>query len=669
MPALRLLGPLELHAGGAQRPLPIRKTQALLLLLACEGPTGRDRLCAWLWPALDEATARRNLRREIARVREQTGTGLLVADGDRLRLADEVQIDLDAFGAAVRAGQPEAALALWRGPLADGLRLDDAAPFEDWLAGQREKAQAQHRQAREAVATAHEAAGRLPQALALVLQLLEDDPLQEQRHRDAMRLLAASGRREAALQQYERCRELLQHELGLAPMAETVALWRSLRAEADPTVPAAPAQAPSPGPAPALPDLLATQLAAPLPLAGRSGEQQRLAAGWAQGHVLLIEGAAGVGKTRLALDLVNARGPHLLVRSRPGDDQTAYATFAAALRALLGPTPQADAARLPPWVAAELARLLPELGAAPAPLQSDAGRLRFTEACCQAWFALAGDNFDAVVFDDWHLADGASRSLVATLAARRQEGPVRTPRELLVMRPADEHPALAAWLAAVRESLPCTAVKLLPLDGPAVLQIVQQLSGAPNPARFAARLTQATGGNPFFLVQTLRHLAETGLLGLDADGSWQTPFDAATQDYRELPLPASVRDTVLARVARLGDAARRMLEAAALAHEPFAPVLLAPACALSELDGVLALDEAAGAHLLRAHEAGGYAFAHDLVQQALQAALPDERRRLLHHRLALAAEASAPAQAALHFEACGRRAAPAGRRQRSEGAA
>lgn len=652
MPQLRLLGPVQLLVDGAALPLAIRKTQALLLLLAREGPSGRERLCAWLWPALDEPTGRRNLRREIARLREAAGSALLVADGDRLRLADEVQVDHAAFLAALQAGQPDTALALWRGPLADGLRLDDAAPFEDWLARQRAQVQAQYAQALEASAAASEAAGRLPQALQRVMQLLDEDALQEQRHRDAMRLLAATGRREAALQQFDRCRALLQHELGLAPMAETVALWRQLRTEAGEPVPAA-APAPTTPLPTALPDLLAAQLAAPLPMAGRDGERQRLAAGWAQGHTLLIEGAGGVGKTRLALDLVEQQGPHLLVRARPGDGQTAYATFATGLRALLGPTPQAELSRLPPWVTAELARLLPELGAAPPPLQSDAERLRFTEACCQAWFALAGDNFDAVVFDDWHLADGASRSLVATLAARRQEGPVRTPREVLVMRPADEHPPLADWLAAARESLPCTAVKLPPLDGPAVLQIVRQLSAAPNPARFAARLTQATGGNPFFLVQTLRHLAETGLLGLGADGSWQTPFDADTHDYRELPLPASVRDAVLARVARLGDAARRMLEAAALAAEPFAPALLAPACALSELDGVLALDEAATAQLLRSHELGGYAFAHDLVQQALQAALPDERRRLLHHRLALAAEASAPAQAARHFEACG----------------
>jgi tetratricopeptide (TPR) repeat protein len=98
-----------------------------------------------------------------------------------------------------------------------------------------------------------------------------------------------------------------------------------------------------------------------------------------------------------------------------------------------------------------------------------------------------------------------------------------------------------------------------------------------------------------------------------------------------------------------------LLEVAALASEPFAPALLAPACALSELDTVMAIDEAVQAQLLREHDAGGFAFRHDLVQQAIDSALAPERRRLVHRRLALAAEATGatPASIALHHEASG----------------
>ena len=86
----------------------------------------------------------------------------------------------------------------------------------------------------EASAAAHEAQGRLDEALRRVEQSLYDNPLQEQRHRDAMRLLAALGRREEALAQFERCRSLLELELGLKPMDQTLALEVALRASVAP---------------------------------------------------------------------------------------------------------------------------------------------------------------------------------------------------------------------------------------------------------------------------------------------------------------------------------------------------------------------------------------------------------------------------------------------------
>ena len=209
--------------------------------------------------------------------------------------------------------------------------------------------------------------------------------------------------------------------------------------------------------------------------------------------------------------------------------------------------------------------------------------------------------------------------------------------------------------SALGSSLPARCVlQLAPLDGDGVYALVKRLSGAGDPRRFAQRLERATGGNPFFLGETLRQWLGLGLLGVGPDGVWQTPFDDATQDYAELPVPDTVRDTVIARVQRQPEAVRRLLEAAALASEPFTAALLAGACALSEVEALDAIDRAVAAQLLRERD-GGFAFAHDLVQTALESALGPDRARLVHRRLALGAEAAGQDSAAIarHWEAGG----------------
>ena len=639
MLALNLLGPVVLRDGGAVLPLTVKKTQALVVLLALGGPMPRNRVVALLWPLLDESTGRRNLRRELARLREAGAGEAVQVDADFLALAPAVACDARAFEAAWAEGRTDDALALWRGPPADGLGLDDAEAFDDWLAVEAERLRALRWRVLEASAAAHEAGGDLGTALRHIEALLADDPLQEQRHRDAMRLLAASGRREAALAQYERCRLLLATELGLQPMAATEALAAAVREGAAAlAVPATAAAAT--GPASTAPP--SARLPERLPFVGREVEVAALEAGWASAGPLLVEGEGGVGKTRLATDFCAAHGPFALARCRPGDPGVPYAAFTRALRVMAGDA--LGASGLPDWVMHELAHVLPELGALPRPITSAEERARFFEACAQAWLRLAGGNFDAVVIDDWQHADEPSQALLSFIAQRADPGAARL---LLLFRPGGASAAFAEGAAL--------HLVLAPLAAESVVDLVRQLSGVAAPMRFASRLQRATGGNLFFIAETLRHLAETGALRADADGRWSTPYDGDTEDYGELPLPATVRDAVLARVQRLPDAPRRLLEAASLATEPFAAALLAAACALSEMEALDAIERVLAAALLREHERGGYAFGHDLAQQALEGDLTPQRRRLIHRRLALAAVATRadPALTAQHFEAAG----------------
>ncbi|MFN0183194.1 MAG: ATP-binding protein [Aquabacterium sp.] len=662
MLSLKLLGQPALWRGGQPVRLTIRKTWCLLVLLASAGAAPRARLAASLWPALDEATARRNLRRELARLREAGVPDLLQLADDRIALDPAVQVDLADFEQALKAGDGTVALALWRGELADGLAAGEAPAFDSWLQTERSRVHGLWRRALQVAAEAA-APGHPAQALLHWQALLADDPLQEQHHQAVIGLHLAAGRREEALAQYQRCRTLLRDELGLAPAAQTEALIAAAReaglrqALPQPTLAPVARPATTLSPAAWLPD--------PLPFVGRDAEVAAMEVAWRAGHTIVIEGEGGVGKTRLALDFAAAHGPCALARCRSSDSGVPYASWTRVLRALAGPAlTRASLAALPGWACDELARLVPELtgsGAAPAPMRSDEERSRFFEACAAGWQALAADSFDAVLLDDWHLADAASNAVMAYVVQRGATAAGGGTRVIALLRPAAEAPGAAA-AQALRDAGHTLHLRLQPLPPQQVFDLVRQLSGASDPERFAARLQAATEGNPFFLSQTLRHLAETGALTRGADGQWQTPFDQDTRDYRELPMPATVREAVLARVARLGAADGRVLEAAALAAEPFSPALLAPACAVSEIEAVLVIERAVQAGLLREHGSGGYAFAHDLVQQALDAALGPERRRLIHRRLALGAEAAgAPAAViAAHFEASGdpRRAVP-----------
>ncbi|MCB1996157.1 MAG: hypothetical protein KDG57_09825, partial [Rhodoferax sp.] len=299
---------MRLRRGSAHLPLSVRKTAALLLLAAIAGPLPRVRLVEWLWPALDESTGRRNLRRELARLRELGAGDALVSADDCVAIAPTLALDIDA--AAVT---PQALLTHWRGPLADGLQLDDAPAFMDWLAGERARWHGRWRDALAAEASQAESAGELARALAALDVLLADDPLQEHQQRAAMRLLAALGRREEALVRYRDCRSRLHDELGLMPMAETDALAAEVArgGVAEPRASGAVSAPPPQAARPVLPVLL--------PFVGREAEVAVLERAWRDGATVLVEGEGGVGKTRLVVDVVASHGPHAVVRCHPAD--------------------------------------------------------------------------------------------------------------------------------------------------------------------------------------------------------------------------------------------------------------------------------------------------------------------------------------------------------------
>ena len=225
---LQLLGPPRLFLGDRLAQPGARKALAVLAYLRLEGAATRAKLANLFWPDLDSASARRNLRRELHRLRS-VGADLLKDSDEVLALDARVTCDAVAFDAAVQAGDTQRAVALYRGPLLDGFDLAHPGSFEAWAASRREQFALRFRGALQTEVTRHIGAGRLREALDGHLRLIEEDGLHQRHYRDAMDLHARLGEREAALKLFERCRRLLGRELGLRPMPETLALAEDIR--------------------------------------------------------------------------------------------------------------------------------------------------------------------------------------------------------------------------------------------------------------------------------------------------------------------------------------------------------------------------------------------------------------------------------------------------------
>jgi tetratricopeptide (TPR) repeat protein len=353
-------------------------------------------------------------------------------------------------------------------------------------------------------------------------------------------------------------------------------------------------------------------------------------AAWAalqQGHearvAVVVEGAPGVGKTRLLTDFAAnlAPGSTLLVPCRAYDAQRPYALLVRLLSRLwLGPAalrPLGPRA-LPEWARHELAALLPELGSATP--RTDAARLqRAVEV------ALQQARLEWVALDDVQNADVATLELLPSWVG---EG---LPAWVVAARAGELPAPVRQWLQA---SDAPQAVALAPLAAPEIAELLQDLAlPGFEGAQWAEALTQYTGGLPLFVLETLR-------------GMMEQPPEAR----RSLPVPRAVVQAIRARATHLPEAARQLAHAAAVLRAP-----LPPEAGAALLGGQAAQWVAPYALLEAAQWVDGRGVMHDLVSAALREAMPAAERRWLHGNVArwlVQAGDSGPAVAG-HFEEAG----------------
>ena len=533
----------------------------------------------------------------------------------------------------------ETALGAYGGALLEGFELSGAAGFDEWLLMRRERLESTHRRATQAFAQHLERRGEWRRALELLRSLLGRDDLEERTHAEIMRLHDLLGEREAALLQFEHCRSVLQRELGLEPLPETIQLADRIRnpqlLRSDPVRTAVDAS---------------WWLPTHAPLIGRAAVWERMQSAWAAGQVICLSGEPGIGKTRLLMEFAASQGEYLLNAARPGDTIAPYSTATRTITDLLERYPPTE---LPPWVRRELSKLVPDLSDQPPPAVGSLEQRRRLFSAFVELVMLALKDAPALVIDDLQFFDSASLALGLHAAQRLAAGGKRV---LVAFRRGELQLDTQALLEQLLSNGQGVLIELEALQELDTLALVRGLSGSGDATLFSQRLHRATGGNPFFALETLRSLFDSELLSFDQNGHWNTPYDVQTTDYAELPIPASVREAVLRRVRQLGSGPQRLLEAASLTADGFGLETLEGATALSEWEGLEALETALRARILEAF-GEGYRFAHDLMRSALSEQLPLERKKLLHRKLAANVEKNGgqPALIADHLERAGLR--------------
>jgi DNA-binding SARP family transcriptional activator len=634
---LKLFGGFAL-AGDDGAPVVIasRKCRALLAYLALQPrPEPRERLAGLLWGDGPEARARGSLRQALTTLRRE-----LPGDGAWLdATAEAVAIDrrglwVDAREAdeLLRAGEIERAIELCAaGALLAGLGAV-APEFDDWRDAEARRWRERETAALRAVADQARAAGRGQELLAVGRRLLKLEPWNEEAHRAVMQALAALGRHSEALRQYQVATEALRAELGVAPGPDTERLMLQVRAQrsgarAEPAAAGAPLAAVAPAPEVSSPPPPPSPAASDGGPVGREAEVRQIegllhgcrASG--RGHVILIRGEAGMGKSTLlrqALERAAAGGlgTHLVAASEYGAGRSLDVVRAVleALEAEAGPSPDH---RLP---LDELRGAPLDAGAAAVAAALDpAARAQAHAHALEDLVARAGAlRFRVLAVEDLHWCDAETARALCTVAAA---GPQHRTVVIFTCRSGEE-PSDLAWAALVRRGA-FTSIDLGPLpreDAAALVARYPQL--APDVAR---RCLERAAGHPLFLLQLL-----------DSGGAGDA-------------VPGSVQAAVVARLGRVAPADRRVLDAAAVIAAPFTAPEMASLLEQESVDPTALVQQG----WLQLQGATRLAMGHDLLATAVRSALDEPALARLHRRAAAWFAARDPLTSAEHLERAG----------------
>jgi tetratricopeptide (TPR) repeat protein/transcriptional regulator with XRE-family HTH domain len=390
------------------------------------------------------------------------------------------------------------------------------------------------------------------------------------------------------------------------------------------------------------------------PLVGREAEQETIgralhAVAQGQGRLLVLVGEPGVGKTRLAQEITlraRAHGYRVITgRCYEPQQVLAYSPFLEALTQAVALTTETTAVAVR-WP--EVARLLPEQLAdhttdtrPPSPGADGAERQRLYYQLAGFLSALAEQQPLALLLDDLHWADGASLELLQHLARHTRDQPLLLVATTRAVEAARQHPLVDALRDLGRDEL-VEQLFLPPLAADATAALIGVTLGGADGAlgdassistELATRIQARSEGNAFFTRQLARALQEQGDLTF-AEGQWRLRGTAPATFT-----PESIRTLIGQRLGRLTAHTQEVLREASVLGQVVAFEELRRMGSRGEQEVEEALEEAAGAGIMREGARDQYHFNHALTRDTLYTELSARKQRRLHRAAADAIEA------------------------------
>ncbi len=639
---IHLLGGLAISADGVRiEPLWPTRVQSLMGYLCTHADRAlpRSQLAYMLWPDSTEAQARTNLRKALHRIREDLSrdTNFLDVQPATLQLRrDTALVDAVEFtttmaqaAEARRSGSTdleesilESAVALYGGELLP-------ACYDDWVLEERQHLHDLLIQALGRLAALLENRHHYRDAIHYAEQLLESERWHEETYRQLMRLYALVGDRAAALHAYHTCATVLRKDLNTSPSADTREVYaRLMQIESGVEVPENP------------------RLNVAARLVARELEWSKLQSAWRESQrgksqMVLLSGEAGIGKTRLADEMLEWSRRQGIPTARAvcyeAEGSLPFAPVAAWLAAQ--PIPALETH----WLT-EVTRVVPDALnrspsiTAPGPITEPWQRHHLFEALAR--FLLHGSESRLYVIDNIHWCDDDTLQFLHFLLRFQQDSRLLV---LATARPGELGAQSSDLITALAADGLLANIELPRLSSDQSRDLAGQVAGRHLAPEESEALFRETEGVPLFIVEMM-HAGPTTERNYGSEAK---------------SLPAKAQAVIAQRLRHLTPTSRETLEAAAVIGREFSVNLLRQICPLQEPALLNALDDLWKRRLIN-ERGSAYDFSHDKIREVLCQSMGTDRRKWFHRVIAECLEKGPESPAALpcaqiagHLESAG----------------